>query len=415
MNMSKCAAEQPDAQSTASIWQRTRLVIILGALSTFGPLSIDMYLPALPQIARDFGASASSIQLTLSACLIGLALGQVVAGPLSDTYGRRRPLLIGVGAYAAASLVCALAPSALLLTILRCVQGLAGAAGIVIARAIVRDLYAGAAAARFFSSLMIVSGLAPILAPILGGQVLQVTSWRGVFLILFVIGLLLLVLAALGLTETLPREVRQTGGLPATLTTFRRLLADSAFVGYAGAGGFAFAALFAYISGSSFVLQEIYGVSPQGYSIIFGINAFGLMAASQMNGWLVSRLSPQRLLIGGLTATACGGAAQLAVIAVGSLGLGGVTIALSLVVVSLGFVMPNATTLALSGNPRTAGSASALLGVLQFAVGAAAAPLVGLGGRSAVPMAIVIAVCGVSALAVGVLMAQRAAVEPLAN
>jgi DHA1 family bicyclomycin/chloramphenicol resistance-like MFS transporter len=415
MNMSKRAAEQREAQSTASIWQRTRLVLILGALSTFGALSIDMYLPALPQLARDFGASASSIQLTLSACLIGLALGQVVAGPLSDTYGRRRPLLIGVSAYAAASLACAVAPSVLLLTIFRCVQGLAGAAGIVIARAIVRDLYAGAAAARFFSWLMVVSGLAPILAPILGGQVLQVTSWRSVFLVLFVIGLLLLVLAALGLTETLPTEVRQTGGLRATRTTFRRLLADSAFVGYAGAGGFAFAALFAYISGSSFVLQEIYGVSPQGYSIIFGINAFGLMAASQVNGWLVCRVSPQRLLIGGLTAMACGGAAQLAVIAVGSLGLGGVTIALSLVVVSLGFVMPNATTLALSGHPRTAGSASALLGVLQFAVGAAAAPLVGLGSRSAVPMAIVIAVCGVSALAVGVLIAQRAAVEPLAN
>ena len=415
MNMSKRAAEQPEAQSTASFWQRTRLVLILGALSTFGALSIDMYLPALPQLARDFGASASSIQLTLSACLIGLALGQVVAGPLSDTYGRRRPLLIGVSVYAAASLACAVAPSVLLLTILRCVQGLAGAAGIVIARAIVRDLYAGAAAARFFSWLMVVSGLAPILAPILGGQVLQVTSWRSVFLILFVIGLLLLVLAALGLTETLPSEVRQTGGLRATRTTFRRLLADLAFVGYAGAGGFAFAAMFAYISGSSFVLQEIYDVSPQGYSIIFGINAFGLMAASQVNGWLVSRVSPQRLLIGGLTAMACGGAAQLAVIAAGSLGLGGVTIALSLVVVSLGFVMPNATTLALSGHPRTAGSASALLGVLQFAVGAAAAPLVGLGSRSAMPMAIVIAVCGVSALAVGVLIAQRAAVEPLAN
>jgi len=407
MNLSQRTAEPPEAQSTSSIGQRTRLVIVLGALSTFGPLSIDMYLPALPQLARDFGASASSIQLTLSACLIGLALGQVLAGPLSDTYGRRRPLLIGVGAYAVASLVCALAPSLLLLTILRCVQGLAGAAGIVIARAIVRDLYAGAAAARFFSLLMIVSGLAPILVPIMGGQVLQFTSWRGVFLVLFVSGVLLLVLAALGLTETLPSEVRQTGGLRATRTTFRRLLADSAFVGYAGACGFAFAAIFAYISGSSFVLQEIYGVSPQGYSIIFGMNAFGLMAAGQMNGRLVSRVSPQRLLIGGLTATACGGAALLAVVAGGNRGLGGVTIGLFLVVASLGFVMPNATTLALGGQPRTAGSASALLGVLQYAVGAAAAPLVGLGGGSALPMAIVIAVCGVSALAVGVLIAQR--------
>jgi DHA1 family bicyclomycin/chloramphenicol resistance-like MFS transporter len=407
MNLSKRAAEQPEALSPSSIWQRARPVVILGALSTFGPLSIDMYLPALPQLARDFGASASGIQLTLSACLIGLALGQVVAGPISDTYGRRRPLLIGVGAYAAASLLCALAPSLLLLTILRCVQGLAGAAGIVIARAIVRDLHSGAAAARFFSLLMIVSGLAPIFAPVIGGQVLQFTSWRGVFLILFVIGVLLLVLAALGLRESLPNESRQTGGLPATLATFRRLLADSAFVGYAVAGGFAFAAMFAYISGSSFVLQEIYGVSPQGYSSIFGMNAFGLMAAGQINGQLVGRVAPQRLLLGGLTATACGGAALLAVVAVGSSGLGGVTAALFVVVASLGFVMPNATTLALSGHPRTAGSASALLGVMQYAVGAAAAPLVGLGDRSALQMAVVIAVCGVSALAVGVLRAVR--------
>lgn len=412
MNLQQHTAAQPEAQATASIWQRTRLVVILGALSTFGPLSIDMYLPALPQLARDFGASASSIQLTLSACLIGLALGQVVAGPLSDTYGRRRPLLIGVSAYAAASLLCALAPSLLLLIILRFVQGLAGAAGIVIARAIVRDLHSGVAAARFFSLLMIVSGLAPILAPILGGQVLQFTSWRGVFVILFVIGVMLLVLAALGLRETLPQTLRQTGGLRATLATFRRLLADVSFVGYAGACGFAFAAMFAYISGSSFVLQDIYGVSPQGYSLIFGMNAIGLAVAGQLNGRLVSRVSPRRLLLIGLTATASGGVALLGVVLVGGLGLAGVTMALFLVVASLGFVMPNATSLALSDHPRIAGSASALLGVLQYAIGAAAAPLVGLGGQSAVPMAVVIAACGITALAIGVLIAPRTAVEP---
>lgn len=414
MNRFEHAAEQPDAQRSAASRRGTRLVVILGALSTFGPLSIDMYLPAFPQIADELGASASGVQLTLSACLLGLAFGQVVAGPLSDTFGRRRPLLIGVGGYAAASLLCALAPSLLMLTMLRWVQGLAGAAGIVIARAVVRDLHSGAAAARFFSLLMIVSGLAPILAPIIGGQVLQFASWRGVFVILCLIGVVLLGLAALGLPETLPAEDRHAGGLPATLATFRRLLADLSFVGYAAACGLAFAAMFAYISGSSFVLQELYGVSPQRYSAIFGMNAFGLMAAGQINARLVGRFSPQRLLIVGLTATAGGGAALLAVVA-GDGSLGGVAIALFLVVASLGFVLPNATSLALSGHPRTAGSASALLGVLQYAVGAAAAPLVGLGGRSAAPMAIVIALCGVSALAVGVLVTRRAAVESPAH
>jgi MFS transporter, DHA1 family, multidrug resistance protein len=382
------------------------LVIILGALSAFGPLSIDMYLPALPALGRDFGAATSETQLTLSACLLGLALGQMIAGPISDTLGRRRPLLIGVAAYALASLLCVVAPSIGALVGLRLVQGFAGAVGIVIARAVVRDLYSGVALARFFSLLMLVNGLAPILAPVIGAQLLRFTSWRGVFVTLGVAGALLF-FAATRLAETLPPGSRQTGGIPATLTTFCRLLTDRSFVGYALAGGLAFAGMFSYISGSPFVLQGIYGVSPQEFSLFFSTNALGLVVAGQINGRLVGRVPVRRLLTVGLIGTAGGGMALLAVVVLG-IGLVGILPALFLVVASLGFVFPNATTLALAGHPRTAGSASALLGVLQYAVGAVAAPLAGLStGLTALPMALVIAAMGLAALLTFLLLPAR--------
>ena len=377
--------------------RRVRLLLILGALSAFAPLSIDMYLPALPALGRGFGVSAAQVQLTLSACLLSLALGQLVAGPLSDALGRRRPLLVGVAAYTVASLLCVLAPSVGALVAVRFVQGLAGAAGIVIARAVVRDRYAGVAAARYFSLLMLVNGLAPILAPVIGGQLLRVTSWRGVFVVLAAIGALLLLATASGLDETLAPADRHTGGLPATLATFRRLLADRFFVGYALSSGLSFAAMFAYIAGSPFVLQDIYGLSPQLFSLVFGVNALGIMAASQINGRLVDRAPLPRLLAVGLAMTALGGIAVLAAV-LGHVGLIGVTPALCVVVSSQGIVLPNATSLALSGHPRTAGSASALLGVLQYVIGAAAAPLVGVGGTAtALPMAAVIAALGSAA------------------
>ena len=285
------------------------------------------------------------------------------------------------------------------LVALRFVQGIAGAASIVIARAIVRNLHTGVAAARFFSLLMLVNGLAPILAPLFGGLLLRFTSWRGVFIVLAVIGALLLLAAATGLRETLPPDRRQSGGIRATIMTFRQLLASRSFVGYALSCGLAFAAMFAYISGSPFVLQDIYGLSPQLFSVMFGANALGLMTAGQINGRLVGRVPLTRLLAAGLTATATGGVALLAVVITGGIGLVGILPSLFVVVSSLGFVLPNATALALSGHPRSAGSASALLGVLQFAIGAAAAPLVGaLGSRTALPMSVVMATLGVCAL-----------------
>lgn len=387
--------------------RRVQLVLLLGALSAFGPLSIDMYLPSLPSLSRDLGASASAAQLTLSACLLGLALGQVIAGPLSDLLGRRRPLLLGMAAYALASFFCTVAPSIYVLVALRLVQGAAGAAGIVISRAIVRDMFTGLDVARFFSLLMLVSGVAPIAAPLLGGFLLHFTSWRGVFIVLAMVGIVLFLAAATGLGETLPADLRQHGGLRTTLTTFRNLLTDRSFLRYALSCGLAFAAMFSYISGSPFVIQDIYGLSPQLFSLIFGMNALGIGILGQVNGRLVGRVSPKRLLVVGLTATAVGGTALLLVV-IARIGLVGILPALFVMVSSLGMVLPNATTLALADHPRTAGSASALIGVLQFAIGAAAAPLVGVSGTgTALPMALVIAVLGVSALMTFVLLGRR--------
>ncbi len=358
-----------------------------------------MYLPGLPALLTDFNTGASQIQLTLSACLIGLAVGQLVAGPISDTFGRRFPLLIGLVGFAVASVLCAFAPTIGVLIGLRFVQGFAGAAGIVIGRAIVRDMHAGQAAARYFSMLMLVNGSAPILAPIVGGQILRYTSWQGVFAVLALIGCALFLAAFLGIRETLPPERRQGGGVAGTLRTFRRLVTDRSFIGYAAALGLSIAAMFAYISGSPFVLQEIYGVSPQQFSFLFGMNALGIVIAGQINARLIGRVPLKRLLGGGITASTTGGILLLLTVTVLGGALPMVLISLFMVVASLGFIMPNATALALSAHPTTAGSASALLGLLQYLVGALAAPLVGIGGEdTALPMAIIIATLGSSAL-----------------
>lgn len=382
---------------------RLRLILMLGALSAFAPLSIDLYLPALPAISADFQTGASEVQLTLSAFFFGLALGQAILGPLSDALGRRRPLLIGLAAYTLASLLCAIAPSISALIAFRFVQGFAGAAGIVVARAIVRDLYTGVAAARFMSMLMLVSGLAPILAPVLGGQVLLFAPWQGVFVVLTVFGVVLLAVIGAGLRETLPPEQRQTEGLHGTLVTFRELVGDRSFVGYALASGLGIAAVFCYIAGASFVFQDMYGASPQTFSLIFGMNAVGLVVAGQVNGRLVGRVEPIRLLKAGLVTGTVAALLLVTVVASGpfgqALGIAGFLVPLFFVVAPVGFIMPNATVLALAGAPRTAGAASALLGLLQFGLGAVVAPLVGLGGSStALPMALMMATLQIAAL-----------------
>jgi DHA1 family bicyclomycin/chloramphenicol resistance-like MFS transporter len=379
---------------------RPALIVILGSMVAIGPLSIDMYLPGLPEITRSLDASAAAVQLTLTAVVVGLALGQLVAGPLSDRVGRRRPLTVGLVAYSGVSLLCALAPSVEVLAGLRLLQGLAGGAGIVIGRAVVRDLYAGAAAARLFSSLMLVTGLAPILAPVIGAQVLKVTDWEGIFVVLAGLSLAIVTLAAVALPETLPPARRDRGGLAHTAATIRGLLTQRTFIGYALTAALAFGALFAYISGSSFVLQEIYGLSPQAFSLAFGANGLGLVAGSQINARLVGSYGPELLLRRALLVIVTAAAALVVVVSAG-LGVWPVMIATFVVMSSLSFVMPNSTALALADQAKVAGTASALLGVVQFLVGGLAAPLVGLGGTgSALPMAVVMLSLATGAVAV---------------
>ncbi|GAA2862490.1 Bcr/CflA family multidrug efflux MFS transporter [Nonomuraea rubra] len=382
------AVVQQSAQSQKS--RRGLLLLILGALSAIGPLSIDMYLPALPSITAEMLSGEAQVQLTLTACLIGVSLGQVIAGPLSDVRGRRVPLMVGVAGFMVASLLCAFAPSVPMLIAFRLLQGMLGGAALVIVRAVVRDLYDGAAIARIFATLMLVSGLAPILAPIAGAQLLSFTSWRGVFVALSVAGVVLLLAVVAGVRETLPAEQRESGGLRHTASTFWHLLRDRSFMGFALTGGLSFAAMFGYISGSPFVLQDVYGATPQQYSLIFAVNALALIATSQLGGRLSGRVRPVLLVRIGL-AVALLGAALLMTAALADLGLWGIVSGLVVIMAGQGLVLPGTGALALGSQPaQVAGSASALTGVLQFALGAASAPLVGLAGTgSAVPMACV--------------------------
>ncbi|WP_327323239.1 multidrug effflux MFS transporter [Streptomyces sp. NBC_01210] len=369
------------------------VTLVLGGLTALPPLSMDMYLPALPAVTESLRAPAATVQLTLTACLAGMALGQLVVGPMSDRWGRRRPLLIGMIVYVVATAICALAPTVELLTGFRLLQGLAGAAGIVIARAVVRDLYDGVEMARFFSTLMLISGVAPIIAPLIGGQVLRITDWRGVFVVLTAIGILLTLLAVKWLHETLPQEKRHSGGVGQALRTMRGLLADRVFTGYMLTGGLAFAALFAYISASPFVVQEIYGASPQTFSLLFGVNSVGLIIVGQINGKvLVGRISLDKALGFGLAVITLAATALLLMTSgvFGKVGLFPVASGLFVLMSAMGLAMPNTNALALMRTPHAAGSASALIGTASFLIGAVASPLVGIAGEAtAVPMAVV--------------------------
>jgi MFS transporter, DHA1 family, multidrug resistance protein len=384
------------------------LLVLLGALTGLTPFAVDAYLPALPSLTRDLGTTSSATQLTFAALLVGLAVGQLVAGPLSDRVGRRQPVIIGLVGFIATSIGCALAPDIATLVGLRFLQGVTGAAAVVVARAVVRDLYTGAEAARAFARLILVMGTAPVLAPVIGAQVLRVTSWRGVFVLLAVLAAGLLVGTVRRLPETLPPENRHGGGLTATLGVFGRLLRDPGFLAPALAGAGAMGAMFAYIAGSPFVLQDLYGLSPQAFSGVFALNAVVLIVLSQLSARWVRRSGPVRLLLAGAVLTSVG-SALLVLSAVAELGLVGVLPALVLVVGAVGLTTPNAAALALAEHGRTAGAASALLGLLQYALGATAAPITGVGGaESALPMALTIA--GASAVSlVGALVTSRRA------
>jgi len=359
---------------------------------------MDAYLPGLPELARDFGVSPSAAQVTVTTYLLGLALGQLLSGPLSDVHGRRRPLVAGMAVFTVTTLACSLAPSLYVLAGMRLVQGTAAAVGVAVGRAIVRDLYAGAAGARYLSRLMMVIGLAPILAPIVGGQLLRFTSWRGVFVALAVLGLALTAIGARLLPETLPRERRRAAGLGITLRTFAQLLADPRFVGFVLIVGLGGGAMIGYVAGSSFVLQDVYGASPQLYGVLFGLNAVFLVAGAQVNAHLLATRSPRSLLRVGLVMLVVAGVALVVIVSLPKAGLATVMAPLMLQMASWSFVQANALALALTDHPAVAGTAAALLGVSQYAFGAFTAPLVGLGGSdTALPMALVIAACAVGA------------------
>ena len=361
-------------------------VALLGLLSSLGPASMDIYLPGLPELASDLGASQALAQVTISAFLVGLGGGQLLAGPISDILGRRRPIFYSLAAFAIASLGCMLAPSIEILAAARFLQGITAAAGTVVSRAVIRDLYAGAAGARLLSRMVMVYGLAPVLAPAVGSAVLSVSSWRGTFGVLLALAAVLALAATVLLPETLP-PARRRSGFAATRADFRVLLGNRTFVGYAIAIACAAAALIGYISTSSFVIQDVYGASPQLFGILFGTLGLGVILGSQVNAHLLARHPPRQLLGWAATAFVIDGAAMLVLVIVGA-PLWAVCPTFFVLMCGWGFIPSNATALAMQDHPERAGSASALVGFCQFGIPAFSVPLIGLAGEtSAVPMA----------------------------
>jgi DHA1 family bicyclomycin/chloramphenicol resistance-like MFS transporter len=389
---------------------RHRLAVILGALTAIGPLAIDMYLPALPAIARDLGVPIAAVQKSLPSYFIGVAIGQALYGPLSDRFGRKPALYLGLGIFVSASLGCAFATSVTQLVVFRFLQALGGCAPLVVPRAVVRDYFDGPESVRMLSMLILVMMLGPILAPFIGGQLLIYFGWRSIFLLLAGYALTWLVLVAWLLPESLRAEQRRRDSVRVIARTYARILRDPAYLGWVLSGGLVFAGLLAYISGSSFVYIELFHVSPERFGLYFGANAIGLMIASQVNRYLAGRVRPEVIVRVALPVAVTAGATLLVDAYTGFGGFAGILVPLFCFVACHGFVGPNTTALAMSPYGAVAGSASALMGTLQFVLGAASGSLVSaFGNGTAVPFALVIAGCGIAALTVHLTMPQRAA------
>jgi MFS transporter, DHA1 family, multidrug resistance protein len=391
--------------------KRLQLALLLGSLGLLGPFTIDMYLPSFPTIVKDYGTTASLVQISLTTCLLGLGLGQLIIGPMSDVQGRRKPLLIFLTFYLIASITCALAPSIYLFIAARFLQGFAAAGGLVISRAIVRDIYNGRELTKFFALLMLVGNLGPIVAPIVGGGVLAVTDWNGVFFVLALVGLVLVLTVSVKLEESLPVEKRVPSNLTQVLSNFGSLFKDRVFLGYALTQGFIIAGIFAYVSGIPFVYQNIYGVSPQVFSLLFGVNGLALIIGTQLVGRLADIIPEKTFLKFGLFLSTIAGTFLLVALLLKA-PLLAVAIPIFFLVCSIGIISTTSFALAIETQGHIAGSASALLGLLPFVLGSLTSPLVGLAGEySAIPMAVVILSASLLALLSYFMLVRRTTLQ----
>jgi DHA1 family bicyclomycin/chloramphenicol resistance-like MFS transporter len=376
------------------------VVAVLATLVAFGPMSIDMYLPSLPAIGRSLGASVGHVQLTLSAFFIGFSLGQLVYGPLSDRYGRRPVLLAGIALYIVTSGLCAQSQSIDQLVAFRFLHALGGGAGTVVARAAVRDLFDMDSASRVLSIMMAVMAIAPMLAPVVGGQLLIFFGWRSIFVTLTGFGILCWLLVAFVLRETNPPERRRGGGLVRSFAGYGRILTDAKAMSCIACGGFAFAGMFAYISGTPFVYIELFDVSPQHYGYLFGLNIIGLVIGALLNARFVKRKGVVYMMTAGATCTALAGCVLLAAAAFQIGGLIGLVVPLFFFIGALNMIGANAISIASADFPDNAGAVAALFGASQFGLGAVAGSMVGqLYNNTAIPMAAIIAISGLAALA----------------
>lgn len=382
------------------------MLMILALLSATAPLATDMYLPGLPVLGEDLGTSTQMVQLTLTTFMVGLGIGQLIVGPLSDGWGRRKLLLGGAVAFAASGALSAIAPSAEALIGARLLQGLSGGAAIVLARAVIADRAKGDAAAKLFSIMMIIGGVAPVIAPLAGGALLGPVGWRGIFWVLTGAGILMVVGVLTLIPETLPPERRHGGGLSALARNMRYVVGNRRYVGYALTFMFGFGALFSYISASPFVLQDVLGLTPGQFSIVFGVNSIGIVGGSIVNTTLIGRFHARQLLKFGVLMLLTAGALLVLEVTVGGAHLWAVLSLLFLVTTAMGFVMGNATALGQSEVPQAAGTGSALMGAGQFGLAALVSPLV---GGSATGMATSILVCAGVAVAALLTLTRPAA------
>ncbi|MZQ86575.1 Bcr/CflA family efflux MFS transporter [Paenibacillus sp. 5J-6] len=384
-----------------------RLALLLGLFSTLGPFTIDMYLPAFPEIVKQFGTTASLVQLSLTACLLGLGIGQLVMGSLSDVYGRRNPLLISMAVYLVASLACAFSPNIGLLIAFRFIQGFAASAGIVISRAIARDLYSGHELTKFFSLLLLVGNLGPLVAPVTGSGILSFTTWVGVFIALSLLGLYLLIMTKWKLQETLPADRRRPSNFMEQLRNYGSLLRDRQFVGYMLAQGIMIAGVFAYVSGTPFIYQNIYGASPTVFALLFGSNGISLIIGSQVVGRMSHRVSEHAFLLFGLWLAILASVTVL-VVAIVHGPLFALVIPLFFFVAAIGITSTAAFPLAMESQGHMAGSAAALLGVIPFLLGAVVSPLVGIAGEhTAVPLGVIILMTSAAAMFAYFILVRR--------